>query len=286
MTEWKKKMMSGMIDDKKRSSLLTVILSDLVACVLYGVGAGLRSDMGILLNPMAAHCGLQYKDVSMCIAVMQLVFGAAQPIFGMIALKISNRSVLMLGIVLMGCSMMGMMLSGSYLSLMLSLGVLFGLGAGALAFGLVLTSTLHFVGREHAMIISGMLNAAAGMMGFILSPVLQALIQTKGLITILAAMTGIVAVLIPVAIVITSRDSIEKPSENEERRAAFGGEELSLFKEAFANQTFRLHQGVGNQCRLWQIYSTGCFTLSDSEQRGRNSEVNTCGKDGREFQCV
>ncbi len=52
-------MMSGSNDDKKKSSLLIVVISGLAACVLYGVGAGLRSDMGILLNPMAAHCGLQ-----------------------------------------------------------------------------------------------------------------------------------------------------------------------------------------------------------------------------------
>lgn len=74
----------------------------LIACVLYGVGAGLRSDMGILLNPLAEHCGLRYNDVSMCIAVMQLVFGAAQPVFGMIAARSSHRFVLILGVVLMG----------------------------------------------------------------------------------------------------------------------------------------------------------------------------------------
>ena len=88
--------------------------------------------------------------------------------------------------------------------------ILFGLiacmlyGAGALAFGLILTSAIHFVGRGYAMIISGMLNAAAGMVGFILSPVLQSLLQARGLVFTLAAMIGIVAALIPVAVIITS----------------------------------------------------------------------------------
>lgn len=45
----------------------------LVACVLYGVGAGLRGDIGILLTPLSEHCGLPYADVSFCIAVMNLV---------------------------------------------------------------------------------------------------------------------------------------------------------------------------------------------------------------------
>lgn len=142
--------------------------------------------------------------------------------FGMIALKRSNRFVLMLGVVLMGCSMAGMMLSASYLGLLLSLGILFGLGAGALAFGLILTSAIHFVGREHAMIISGMLNAAAGMVGFILSPVLQSLLQARGLVFTLTAMIGIVAALIPAAVIITSRDSAELPDEAEEEESASG----------------------------------------------------------------
>lgn len=56
-----------------------VIAFGLLACILYGLGAGLRSDIGILLMPLATHCGIAYEDVSFCIAVMQIVFGATQP---------------------------------------------------------------------------------------------------------------------------------------------------------------------------------------------------------------
>ncbi len=134
----------------------------------------------------------------------------------------------------------GMMLSASYPGLLLSLGMLFGLGAGALAFGLILTSAIHFVGRGYAMIISGMLNAAAGMVGFILSPVLQSLLQARGLVFTLAAMIGIVAALIPVAVIITSRDSAELPDEAGEEVSVSGESGISLFKAAFASRTFRL----------------------------------------------
>lgn len=70
-------------------------------------------------------------------------------------------------------SLLGMILANSYVKLMISLGILFGLGTGALSFGLILTSAIHIVGPKNAMIISGMLNASAGMVGFILYPVLQ-----------------------------------------------------------------------------------------------------------------
>lgn len=220
-------------------SLPAVLVFGLVACILYGVGAGLRSDIGILLNPLADHCGLEYEDVSLCIAVMQLAFGGTQPVFGIIAARRSNRFVLFLGAGFLGISMVGMMLSRSFPALMLSLGVLFGLGAGALSFGLILTSAIHFVGQRNAMLISGMLNAAAGMVGFILSPVLQTMVQSSGLVVTLTAMAAVCAALVPVAVIVTARD----PKKATEETALPAPEEHSaagLFREAFANRTFRL----------------------------------------------
>ncbi len=223
--------------NEKKISVPKVILFGLIACVLYGVGAGLRSDIGILVNPLAEHCGLEYDDVSMCVAVMQLVFGAAQPFFGIIASKKSNRFVLMTGVVFLGISMVGMIFSHSFISLISSLGILFGLGAGAVSFGLVLASAINFVGKENAMIISGMLNAAAGMVGFVFSPLLQSILSSKGLIATLSVMIGIAVLIIPVIIVVTSRDN---KNSSEEIDTEFKISVASLFKEAFGNRTYRL----------------------------------------------
>jgi MFS family permease len=225
---------------KRKNNIFMVIAFGLVACILYGVGAGLRSDIGILVSPLAEHCGINYDDVSMCVAIMQIVFGAAQPVFGIIASKKSNCFVLMTGVAFLGMSMVGMILSNSYAGLLVSLGILFGLGAGALAFGLVLASAIHFVGQENAMIISGMLNAAAGMVGFILSPMLQAILTASGLVVTLGVMIGIAVLLLPVIIVVTSRDSVETTVESDDRERESEGTVFSLLREAFGNRTFRL----------------------------------------------
>lgn len=47
--------------------------------MLYGISAGIRSDIGILLNPIVHSSGQSYEDVSFAIAIMQLMFGASQP---------------------------------------------------------------------------------------------------------------------------------------------------------------------------------------------------------------
>lgn len=195
-----------------------------MACFVYGVGAGLRGDIGILLEPLAAHSALTYGDVSLCIAVMQLVFGATQPMFGMIAAKRSNRSVLLFGVVLLLASLVGIYFSRSFMGLLLSLGVLFGAGAGALAFGLILASSMRFVGRRWAMMISGMLNAAAGLGSFALSPAMQALLDASGLGGTLVALAFPITLLVPAVLLVTSRDSNESADEESGKSDGDGSE--------------------------------------------------------------
>lgn len=96
-------------DSMKKTGLFIVIAFGLIACMLYGVGAAIRGNIGILVTPMAEQCGVDYGDVSFCVAVMNIVFGIVQPVFGALAAKTSNRFVLITGAGLLICSMIGMM---------------------------------------------------------------------------------------------------------------------------------------------------------------------------------
>lgn len=236
-----------------KSSLFAVIAFGLIACVLYGFGAGLRSDVGILLPALASHTGLAYQDVSLCIAVMNLVFGATQPAFGIMATRQSNRMVLILGAILLGVSLVGMMFSHSFIGLFVFLGLVFGTGAGALAFGLILASSIRFVGPDRAMLISGMLNAAAGMGSFVLSPTLQTLLDSGGIDLTLTMLLVPVVLLLPIVFVVTSADP--KPVKKERTEPQTKGElcsvesdrdkqatsqGISLFKRAFRDKAFLL----------------------------------------------
>ncbi len=224
--------------DRRKLSFLSVVAFGLLACALYGVGAGIRCNVGIILNPMAVQAGLGYEDVSLCIAVMQLVFGACQPLLGIAAARTSNRSVMLFGVICLVLSMLGIMAAESFAMLMLSLGVLMGLGCGALAFGLILTSAIHFAGRENAMTISGMLNAAAGIFGFVLAPLTQALLDIGGLTLTLGAYIAFFLALIPLSFRITSRDpKRETASENV---SAAQPQTALPFREAFSNRTYLL----------------------------------------------
>lgn len=221
------------LHNSKAMTLSRVIAFSLLACLLYGIGAGLRADVGILLNPLALHCHVSYEDVSFCIAVMQLVFGLSQPAFGFLAARTSNRFVLLTGTVLIALSFVGIDISSSFAGLLLSLGFVFGSGAGAMAFGLILTSAVYFVGPKYAMVVAGILNAAAGMIGFFLSPVLQLLLSVGGVLLAMMCLLLPVLVMVPVVIFVTSRDPKRQEVRGEEK-----GLSLDTIKQSLRQPVF------------------------------------------------
>lgn len=136
---------TGEIKNNRNMSLFAVIAFGLVACLLYGVGAAIRNNIGMLLNPLAGHSGAAYDQVSLCIAMMNFMFGASQPVWGVIASKMSNRRVLGIGLCMLTAGLVGIMATHSIWTLFFFLGIVFGFGAGAVAFGMILTSCIHFV---------------------------------------------------------------------------------------------------------------------------------------------
>ena len=158
--------------------------------------------------------------------------------FGLLAARRSNRFVLIAGAGLLVISMAGLMTVQSFLGLVLFLGILFGAGAGALSFGVILTSATHFVGKENAMLIAGMLNAAAGMVSFFLSPGLVAILSWGGLSAAMIALGVLSVLLVPITLVVTSKDAAVR--DTEALGEAKGAPVSSFFSNALKNRTFRL----------------------------------------------
>lgn len=77
------------------------LLAMMAACLVFAIMQGIHDNYGIMLNGIVAHTGIDYASVSFVIAVGQILYGATQPIFGMLALKKSNAFVMMCGIVFM-----------------------------------------------------------------------------------------------------------------------------------------------------------------------------------------
>ncbi len=173
---------NGVPDNAGKGKPLATVLLTTAACLIYAVNAGIRSNYGIMLNAISASSGLSYSAVSFVLAVGQLVFGAAQPIFGILALKRSNLFVLCLGAILMAGGLMAIPFCSSLWTLIIFLGVVLPSGTGAASFGIIMGVITPKLSEKSASTASGFVNASSGIGNTILSPVIQALIAAGGLI--------------------------------------------------------------------------------------------------------
>lgn len=69
----------------------------LSVCIIYAINGGVRGNFGTLLEPIVSNSELSYADVSFVFAISQLIFGLLQPVFGILALRTSERFVLVCG---------------------------------------------------------------------------------------------------------------------------------------------------------------------------------------------
>ncbi len=145
-------------------------------CLIYLMSNGLRTNFGMLLPYLSESGSLSYAYVSFVMAAGQLIYGLAQPLFGVLAVKRSYREVLNLGAVLMLLGLITLPFAQSKIALFLALGVCAYAGSGALCFGLVVSALSPVFGKGQAALFSGLLNAAAGVGSCLFSPLLALLL--------------------------------------------------------------------------------------------------------------
>lgn len=159
---------------KQQNPKTIIVISVTFVCMLlFMLNNGVRSNFGLISTALCPLTGLPAEDISFAVAIAQLLYGFSQPFFGILALRRSNSFVLGLGAVLLGAGLLALPFCQSVIMLYLSLGVLVGLAAGALAFGVIMGAASPVLGEKHAATASGIINGAGGLGGAILAPVLQ-----------------------------------------------------------------------------------------------------------------
>ena len=215
-----------------------MILLTVAACLIYAMSAGIRSNYGIMLDAVAENSETSYALVSFVLAVGQLVFGIMQPVFGVVALKKSNRFVLCWGVALMVSGLIMVPLCRSVWMLMLFLGVILPAGTGALSFGMIMSAITPKLPAGSVSIVSGFVNASSGIGNTVLSPVIQFFLAGGGLLGAMVFLSVPTFLLLPVSLWIckSKRTQGEKPLGS---RPAKGVPIKALFVEALHSRTYQ-----------------------------------------------
>ena len=105
---------------------------------------------------------------------------------------------------------------------------------GAIAFGLVLSSAISFVGQERSLFLAGLLNASAGMVNFFLAPLLNFSLQHGGVPSTMPRLALIMVLLIPCIRYLTKKDSTIKGGTDVPRLG------LGEIQSALGERTYQL----------------------------------------------
>ena len=201
-----------MSEQAKEQRLATIVLITLVGCLISMINNGVRINYGLISTAIESYTGIAAASVSFAVAIAQLFYGFAQPVFGAIALKKRNNSfVLIVGALMLLAGFILIPLCRSAALLDLALGVLVGGGTGAMAFGIVMGAVTPILGEKRAAAVSGIINGAGGIGGSILSPFTQALKDAGGLRALMTCYAVLAAVITAICVwLLTKERAVEK----------------------------------------------------------------------------
>lgn len=166
------------------------VIVTLAAAGIIMVTMGARQTLGLFVSPLNSSTGLGIVTISLAMAVAQFTWGAIQPIAGALADRHGPRMVLIAGLVVLalGTALTPFMTSG--FGLILSVGLLSAIGAGAGSFSVLIGAAANRLPPEARGTASGVINAGGSFGQFVFAPVAQKLIQAFGW---MGAMWGLAA---------------------------------------------------------------------------------------------
>ena len=151
---------------KVQSNLVSPVL--IAACVVVMLSFAIRASYGVFQIPIATDLSWLRSEFSLAIAIQNLAWGIATPLFGVIAERFGDRKAILLGIVLYAA---GLMLSGMSVT---PLGhqlieIIVGCGIAGTGFGVILGVVGRAAMPEHRSLALG-IATAAGSAGQVVGP--------------------------------------------------------------------------------------------------------------------
>lgn len=160
------------------------------------IGNGLRLSFGIFLRPVSLELGIGRETFGLVIALQALLYGAFQPIAGMLADRYGAVRVITIGALIYGLGLWLTSAAASAFDLYISLGLLVGLGLSCATNVIVLGAIGKVVPNERRGIVFGTVIASGSLGMFFFVPGAQHLVDLSGWRWTLVAM-AILMVVVP-----------------------------------------------------------------------------------------
>lgn len=167
--------------------------------LILALSLGIRHGFGLFLQPMSTAYGWGREEFALAIAVQNLVWGASQPLTGMLADRFGAGKTILAGAVLYAVGLLAMAQAATPLQLSLSAGLLIGLGLSGTSFAVVFGAVSRAVAAEKRSLAMG-ITAAVGSFGqFAMVPGTLSLISLLGWSGALIALAALALLMVPLA---------------------------------------------------------------------------------------
>jgi len=201
--------------------------------VILTLSMGTRQGFGLFLQPMTFDLGWSRETFAFALALQNLVWGASQPFFGMIADRKGAGWVLAAGAALYATGLVLMAMSTTGWQFSLATGLSVGLAQGCTTFSIVFGVVSRIFPPERRSMALGLSSAAGSFGQFAMLPYTGTLISQFGWLNALLILAVSAALIAPLASAL-----VEKHGKD-----AAGGLTQSVaeaVREAFAHKSFLL----------------------------------------------
>ena len=195
-----------------RFSPTTVLIA---GALILALSLGIRHGFGLFLQPMSEDQGWGREEFALAIAIQNLVWGAAQPLTGMLADRIGAGKAIVGGAVLYGIGLLAMAYAATPLQLSLSAGLLIGLGLSGTSFAVVFGAVSRAVAPERRSLAMGIASAVGSFGQFAMVPGTLSLIAALGWSAALIALAALAGVMVPLATAFAGYGGRSAPAASE-----------------------------------------------------------------------
>jgi MFS family permease len=185
--------------------LLLVIIA---GCIIAAIGNGIRSSFGLFTLPMVTDLGLTREGYGMAMAIQNLAWGIAQPFAGNFADRVGTGRTIALGAVVYAAGVVLTAFSPTAGLLILTAGVITGVGIAICSFSVVMAAFGRAVPQEQRPMIFGIATAASSFGQFAFAPISQGFINAFGWQTALLYLGVVLLMIVPFAFMLRGRTEV------------------------------------------------------------------------------
>lgn len=177
------------------------------AAAILMITMGARQTSGLFLLPVTQSTGVSVVALSLALAIGQFVYGAAQPLFGVMADKYGAVPVIVGGSLLLALGLVLTPVFTSSAGLIFTMGVLAPAGASAGSFSVLIGLAARRLPAQKRSLAAGIINAGGSLGQFVFAPLVQLVIGAAGWISAMVATAGVALLTLPLTLLLRRSDS-------------------------------------------------------------------------------